>query len=74
MQTQIEQDYAMLSDRVETTSNEVSMTHDYASGLHYSLVEHGGFLRNGCGLTQAQWVHLTTLESKFDQCESPWIS
>jgi hypothetical protein len=62
MQTQIEQDYAMLSDRVESTSNEVSMTHDYASGIHYSLVEHGGFLRNGCGLSQAQWVHLTTLE------------
>ena len=61
-QTQIEQDYAMLSDRVESTSNEVSMTHDYASGIHYSLVEHGGFLRNGCGLSQAQWVHLTTLE------------
>ncbi|CAL1155517.1 unnamed protein product [Cladocopium goreaui] len=48
MQIQMEQDYAMLSDRVESTSNEVSMTHDYASGLHYSLVEHGGFLRNGC--------------------------
>ena len=62
MQSQIEQDYAMLSDRVESTSNEVSMTHDYASGIHYSLVEHGGFLRNGCGLSQAQWVHLTTLE------------
>jgi predicted transcriptional regulator len=62
MQIQMEQDYAMLSDRVESTSNEVSMTHDYASGLHYSLVEHGGFLRNGCGLSQAQWVHLTTLE------------
>ena len=58
----MEQDYAMLSDRVESTSNEVSMTHDYASGLHYSLVEHGGFLRNGCGLSREQWVHLTTLE------------
>ena len=62
MQTQIEQDYAMLSDRVETISNEVSVTHNYATGLHYSLVENGGVLRNGCGLTQAQWVHLTTLE------------
>ena len=62
MQIQMEQDYAMLSDRVESTSNEVSMTHDYASGLHYSLVEHGGFLRNGCGLSREQWVHLTTLE------------
>ena len=62
MQTQMEQDYAMLSDRVETTSNADSMTHDYATGLHYSLVEHGGFLGNGCGLRQAQWIHLTTLE------------
>ena len=61
MQIQIEQDYAMLSDRIETTSNEVSMTHDYATGLRYSLVENGGVL-DGCGLTQAQWVHLTTLE------------
>ena len=63
MQIQMEQDYSMLSDRVEATSNEVSMTHDYASGLQCSLVEHGGFLRNGCGLSQAQWIHLTTLES-----------
>jgi hypothetical protein len=47
---------------VEETSNELSRTHDYAKGLHQSIVEHGGFLRNGCGLSQAQWVHLTTLE------------
>ena len=38
------------------------MVHDYASGLHYSTVENGGFLRNGLGLYLQQWVHLTTLE------------
>ena len=38
------------------------MTHDYASGIHYSLVEHGGFLRNGLGLSHDQWVHLNVLE------------
>ena len=38
------------------------MTHDYASGLHYSMVEHGGFLRNGLGLSHDPWVHLNILE------------
>ena len=38
------------------------MVHDYATGLHYSIVEHGRFLRNGCGLSQQQWFHLTTFE------------
>ena len=38
------------------------MVHDYASGLHYSIVENGGFLRNGLGLSHQQWVHLHTLE------------
>ena len=36
----------------------MSMTHGYASGIHYSLVEHGGLLRNGLGLSHDQWVHL----------------
>ena len=53
---------ATLGDKVEEVSNEVSMTHDYASGIHYSLVEHGGFLRNGLGLSHDQWVHLNVLE------------
>ena len=39
-----------------------SMVHDYASGLHYYIVESGGYLRNGLGLNNDQWIHLTTLE------------
>ena len=39
------------------------MTHDYASGLHYSLVQYGGFLRNGCGWSQANLVRARALES-----------
>lgn len=34
MQNQNEQDHAVLFDRVEETSNELSRTHDYAKGLH----------------------------------------
>ena len=57
-----EQDHAIISDRITECSNELSMVHDYASGLHYSIVEHGGFLRNGRGRTPEQWRHLATLE------------
>ena len=38
------------------------MLHDYTTGLHYSLVGHGGFLRNGLGLSREQWSHLNVLE------------
>ena len=51
-----------ITDEVQTVSNETNMVRDYASGLHYSIVENGGFLRNGLGLSHQQWVHLTTLE------------
>ena len=59
---QLGQQTAILTDQITETSNELSMTHDYMTGLHYSLVEHGGFLRNGLGLSHDQWIHLTTLE------------
>ena len=59
---QLEQFESVHGDRIDEVSNEVSMTHDYASGIHYSLVEHGGFLRNGLGLSHDQWVHLNILE------------
>ena len=58
----LEQFESVLLDKIEEVSNEVTMTHDYASGIHYSLVEHGGFLRNGLGLSHDQWVHLNILE------------
>ena len=62
LKNHIEQVESVLLDKIEEVSNEVSMTHDYASGIHYSLVEHGGFLRNGLGLSHEQWVHLNILE------------
>ena len=62
LENQLGQQAAILTDQVTQTSNELSMTHDYMTGLHYSLVEHGGFLRNGLGLSHGQWIHLTTLE------------
>lgn len=62
LKNHIEQLESVLLEKIEEVSNEVSMTHDYASGLHYSLVEHGGFLRNGLGLSNEQWVHLNILE------------
>eukprot|EP00435_Cladocopium_sp_Y103_P014607 s3391_g3.t1 len=63
LENELEQNIAELSDRVRETSNELSMTHDYVTGLHYSLVEHGGFLQNGLGLSHEQWMHLRTLIS-----------
>ena len=62
LKNHIEQLESVLLEKIEEVSNEVSMTHDYASGLPYSLVEHGGFLRNGLGLSNEQWVHLNILE------------
>ena len=53
---------AELQDGITQVSNEASMVHDYASGLHYYIVESGGYLRNGLGLNNEQWIHLTTLE------------
>ena len=53
---------AELQDGINEVSNEASMVHDYASGLHYYIVESGGYLRNGLGLNNDQWIHLTTLE------------
>ena len=38
------------------------MVHDYTSGIHSALVEAGGFLRNGLGLSHDQWIHLIALE------------
>ena len=60
--TEVQQLAAIHTDRIEEVANEVSMTHDYASGIHYSMVEHGGFLRNATGLSHEQWIHLHTLE------------
>jgi hypothetical protein len=53
---------AELDDRIAETSNELSMTHDYVAGVHFAVVEGGGFLQHGLGLTNDQWAHLNTLE------------
>ena len=62
LQDSFEETFAHMTDRINETSNELSMLHDYTTGLHYSLVEHGGFLRNGMGLSREQWSHLNVLE------------
>eukprot|EP00435_Cladocopium_sp_Y103_P052743 s680_g16.t1 len=59
---QLEMTCETLKEQVTENSNELSMTHDYVSGIHYAVVESGGFLRNGLGLTHDQQLHLTTLE------------
>ena len=62
LENQLQQVLAELKDEIQTASNEISMVHNYAQGIHYSLVEHGGFLRNGFGLSHQQMVHLATIE------------
>ena len=49
-------------DELMQVSSEISMTHDHTSGIHYYIVESGGYLRNGLGLSHQQWVHSTTPE------------
>ena len=51
-----------LEDKITEASHEISMTHDYCTTIHYTVVESGGFLRNGLGLSNDQWTHLNTLE------------
>ena len=62
LETQLQQVLAELKDEIQRVSNETSMVHDYAAGIHHSLVERGGFLRNGLGLSHQQMVHLATFE------------
>ena len=62
LKKEIEESNAEHSDRITETSNVLHMTHDFVTGLHYSLVEHGGFLRNGLGLSREQRSHLNVLE------------
>eukprot|EP00435_Cladocopium_sp_Y103_P018635 s177_g4.t1 len=52
----------MFDGRLVEQSNEHSMLHDYVCGLHYGLVESGGFLCFGFGLTIDQWTGMTTTE------------
>ena len=45
-----------IQDGITEVSNETGM------GLHYYIVGGGGYLRNGLGLSNGQWIHVTTLE------------
>ena len=52
----------MYEGRLIEQSNEHSMLHNYVCGLHYGLVESGGFLRFGDGLTTNQFTSLAMHE------------
>ena len=60
--TEIHNRLMMHDGRLIEQSNEHSMLHDYACGLHYGLVESGGFLRFGFGLTTDQFTSLAMHE------------
>ena len=49
--------------RFNRSATKQAWWHEYAAGIHHSLVEHGGFLKNGLGLSHQQMVHLATLET-----------
>jgi len=63
LENQLQQVLAELKDEIQSVSNKTSMVHEYAAGIHHSLMEHGGFLKNGLGLSHQQMVHLATLET-----------
>lgn len=47
----------------EDRGNELSMLTDYAEGLHFALVEQGGFVRRIMGLETEQRVEMNRIES-----------
>ena len=50
--------FMMMDGCLTEASNEASMSHDYMVGLHYSVVELGGFLRFPFGVEPSQWVFM----------------
>ena len=46
----------------ERMSNEHSQLHDYVCGIHYAVVEQGGFVRHFLGLTSRDWTQLSLVE------------
>ena len=50
-----------LGERVTETCNAQYDSRPRVRGAH-ALVDGGGFLRSGLGLTNDQWIHLNTLE------------
>eukprot|EP00435_Cladocopium_sp_Y103_P008287 s4023_g2.t1 len=51
-----------LQDEIQTVSDNESMLREYVNGLHYAVVESGGWVRYALGVNGGQWVHMTTLE------------
>ena len=54
--------YDELGDRLDDTYNELHRTTEYCTGLHFSMVETGGYLMNSLGLTHDERVRMCTLE------------
>ena len=59
-------------ERITEASNENDMIHDYCSGLHYALVESGGFLRNGLGPTSD--TQFTPDREQFSKAGKQWYT
>ena len=51
-----------LDRQCESFANEASMALDYATGVHFAVVELGGFVRYLHGLTEEQWNRLQVEE------------
>eukprot|EP00435_Cladocopium_sp_Y103_P015254 s4574_g3.t1 len=51
-----------LMDEITRVSNESSMDRDYCTGLHFAIVENGGYVEHAPGLTNDQLIHMMTLE------------
>jgi len=54
--------FMMMDGRLTEASNEASMSHDYIVGLHYSVVELGGFLRFPFGVEPSHLISMGTQE------------
>ena len=54
----LQNQFMMIDGRLTETSNEASMSHDFMVGLHYSVVELGGFLRFPFGVEPRQLVFM----------------
>ena len=46
----------------EHASNQRGQLHEYVRGIHYAVVEQGGFVGNVLGLNSRQWERVSTTE------------
>ena len=54
--------FMMIDGRLTEANNEASMSHDYMVGLHYSVVELGGFLRFPFGVEPSDLISMGNQE------------